>query len=180
MKKKDITKLLRGRKIVDAYRAETASTGEHPVEELKESLKRLGFKSDNPIEEFFAFNEQLCIEAFANMNIQGECDFCVGYKGEPSCKQIWGSRACFVTQKDPKRFGDAAFARYLLASANQHNDGASDAWEETLSYYKSKVGKNGMYWYCPEGHGFYINTQELETKLHVSSPTMGKFSLIWR
>lgn len=61
MKKKDITKLLRGREIVDAYRAEHAKGGADLSAKLSEDIKALGFAS---IDDFFDLNRKMNLIAF--------------------------------------------------------------------------------------------------------------------
>ena len=59
-------------------------------------------------------------------------------------------------------------------------DGASSDWEQTLSYYESNQSPDGKYWYCPQGHGFYIDVSELRAKSKDDGSPIGKFSLVWR
>lgn len=175
----DIERLLQGRVIIDNYRAKD-SQGVDESDTLPEKLKAIGFTSDNPVQEFHDFNKNMLTEAFTEMGIQGDCDFCIGYDGTPKCVEIWGSRACYHTKIDPKQREGSSIAWSLIASAAKGFDGASDDWDATIKYYESSVDENGIYWFCPRGHGFYIDTKELRRKFHSSSSCIGKFSLLWR
>jgi len=85
--KKNVERLLAGRKLIDQYRQE--QTGEkqpEAMEKLMAGLKELGFES---IDEFREFNRQMifadglrCIETI------GWCDYCAGRTDKPSCSRF--------------------------------------------------------------------------------------------
>ena len=159
MKKKDITKLLRGREIVDAYRAKHAG-GVDESAKLTEDIKALGFES---IDDFFKFNYDMCMQVIKEIPIYGECDLCKGYKGIPQCQVWFGRGGCAVTKVRPNKENmyrailakmQAGVADSLYSSSAQRRD-----------YLKERIdSKTGIYWYCTKGHGFYCRPLEVSSK----------------
>jgi hypothetical protein len=73
----DIEKILKGREIVDAYRAYTAKPGAvDESHQLTGDIKALGFEK---IQDFFDANEEACyIERTRCFELIGKCDACKG------------------------------------------------------------------------------------------------------
>lgn len=156
MNKKDVAKLLRGRKIVDAYRAEHAKGGEDKSAKLTEDIKALGFES---VEEFFRLNDAMCMQAIREIPIYGECDLCEGYAGIPECKKWFGNEGCAITKKTPDKedMYKAIFVKIRAGVA----DSAYKHSVDRLAYFKKDIDKGtGIYWYCTKGHGFYCKPFE--------------------
>lgn len=176
----DIERLLQGRVIIDNYRAKDAQ-GIDESDTLPEKLKAIGFTSDNPVQEFHDFNKYMNEQGFLEMNIQGDCDFCEGFEGKPHCQVIWGSRSCFNRKVNPRTEGFwVGIVQGLSASARMGADGGSDDWAITLAYYDEHKEPDGRFWYCPKGHGFYIDVSELQRKAKNKNNPIGKYSFIWR
>lgn len=160
MNKKDVAKLLRGRKIVDAYRAEHAKGGEDKSAKLTEDIKALGFES---IEEFFRLNDAMCMQAIREIPIYGECDFCEGYKGKPRCQVWFGRDGCAATKARPNK--EDMYAAILVKTRAGAADFIYEYSAGRLAYLKKGVDKNtGIYWYCTKGHGFYCKPLEVSSE----------------
>jgi hypothetical protein len=171
MTEKDIAKLLKGRGIIDAYRAQH-SKGIDESAGLTDKLKAIGFTSDNPIGEFFSFNDQMCLEAIKILPIYGECDSCKGYKGTPKCQEWFGNSGCAITRKIPSK-EDMHRAILIKIRAGVANS-LYETQAERIAYYKGEVetGTN-IHWFCTKGHGFYCKPLEVTV-------VEDRFSLIWR
>lgn len=89
----DANTILKGRTIIDAYRAELAKPT-HPDNSAKLLLdiQALGF---NDISDFYkANNDFVKADAKKCITLSGSCDYCVGRT--PSCE-----KACFVSRSKP-------------------------------------------------------------------------------
>lgn len=166
MQQADVDKLLQGRAIVDAYRAEHTK-GKADSVKLTEDIHSLGFAS---IDNFFEFNDEMCIAAIKEFPIYGECDHCRGYAGTPKCKITYGDSVCIsegvnLTEKNLKTA--------LLFRARGGSYGIPAGWKgELIPLQKVEAAKNnGIFWCCPEGHGFYLKPLEI---------IPSKFSITWK
>jgi len=152
MRKKDIDKLLAGRAVIDEYRAK----GQQGIDEspsLAAKLKELGFTSDNPVDEFFAFNTQMGILALKETPVLGECDLCQGYAGTPECQIAYGPGSCASKQNIPA--GEYKW-KIILLRLRKGDIAQKGDWQSALANFASKVDAEGRHWICPKGHGFYI------------------------
>lgn len=149
----DIDKLLKGRAIVNTYRAEQ-SKGVDTSAKLSEDIKALGFAS---VGDFFKFNEDMCLDAVRKIPIYGECDFCKGYVGTPKCQTWFGNGGCAITKKPPNK--EDLYQAILMVIRKGAVSYKSLA--EGLNYYKEKVEVGNIYWFCTKGHGFYCKPSEV-------------------
>lgn len=167
---RSVQKLLAGRAILDYYRTKDSSIADLS-EDVIHKLVLIGFTSDNPIYEFLAFNNAMCIQALKELPIYGECDLCKGYKGIPMCKEKFGNTSCFATGK--KASTENLYRAILTMVKGGEFEHAGNQWKDTLSKRKKIAAEHGgIYWYCPEGHGFYSKPSEMADSC--------KFPLNWR
>ena len=166
MDQKDVDKLLAGRAVIDAYRAK-AQQGIDESADLPGELEHIGFTSDDPIAEFFDFNDAMGILALKETPVEGECDLCQGYSGTPECQLAYGASSCSAKQRIPA--GDYKW-KIILLRIRKGDIAQKGDWNAALANFASKVDAQGKHWICPKGHGFYI-----EPLSYKASP----FDLTW-
>ena len=186
MTQADIDKLLAGRAIINAYQA-TRHTPSKDATKLEEDLKQLGFES---IDAFYDFNKDAVMEALVEIGVEGQCDSCQGYTGTPMCQENWGSLSCStkpVESVNPRKLG--LFHFFLrrdkvsdISGVVSEDIGGTDPighWQEVIDHFTANMDEIGMYWFCPKGHGFYINVPKFDKLIKDEKSIVGKFSLVW-
>lgn len=171
MEDKGIERLLAGRAIIDAYRAEQ-SKGADTSAGLGDKLRDVGFISGNPVDEFFKFNDDICLAIIKEIPVYGECDFCMGYNGTPQCQVWFGGHACGITKKIPSK--EDMYKAILTKIRSGKVSSYYNSQAKRLDHYKRQTdAATGIYWYCTKEHGFYCKPFEVQT-------ITSSFLLTWR
>lgn len=158
-----IEKLLKGRAIIDAYREERKK-GIDKSAQLTDDLKAIDFSS---IDEFFKFDEDMCIKSLKKLNIKGKCDLCEGYDGIPECQVALGNRSCAASGI---ALTEETMYKGILYRLRRGDFEITDNWQDSIDKLKKKVDKDDIHWFCREGGGFYCKPKEFKPD---------EFSLTW-
>jgi hypothetical protein len=161
----EIRLLIKGRDLVDAYKADAAREVDSSAQ-LAKSMQELGFRD---VQDFLNFNERLCTEALRNMPIYGACDLCAGLKDDtPWCQKRFGAYSCKAF--DNVLGTEDTMYRAVLQRL-QLGDWGRDDWDTTMANFEKLADTDGKLWFCPKPHGYYIIPKTAKR---------GQFTLSWR
>ena len=155
--------LLQGRALIETYR----QTEPHDSAKIRNDLKALDPRFTS-IASFYAFNDSMCIQALMALNIQGSCDLCKGYAGVPNCKVKFGASSCASTG-----IALTSTTQYpaILIRVKLGDFAITGDWNQSIANMKTGADKNGIYWFCRTGGGYYLNVKNAKS---------GQFSLTWK
>lgn len=164
----DIAKLLKGREIIDTYRAQVSQDADVTTK-LIANIKGLD-PNFAGIQDFYTFNEQMCIQALKDLPVYGTCDLCAGWKSKtniPYCQQAFGAGSCAAKgiALTINTMYKAILQRLQLGHFGKYD------WPTTISNFKAFADVQGRAWFCPQGHGFYVMP---------STANIAKFVLWWQ
>ena len=160
MNQDDISRLLRGRDIIETYRKESAEGKSPSTQVLHDAIMSAGFVS---LDEFFQFNDDMNLKCLVySYLITGECDDCNGLPSK-RCVDLgfWGSgepTVCgqFVTRTREK------FVSVTGVDFVSQSKGTYPITYEYVIREQMRTGtpyndfKNTT---CPQGHGYVIVKQ---------------------
>jgi hypothetical protein len=154
-------------------RDETISSS---VLEYQSGLKELGFDS---VDDFRQFNEDMCLEVIkASLPLVQVCDHCKGLPNPPvpPCTQTCGGKSIHSIWQDTDEQRDWIY-RLILKSERQlmqdypdeitelHLSGVKGERTKTMPSMQSFSGNTtNLNVTCPEGHGFVIEWQGIESR----------------
>jgi hypothetical protein len=160
MRQEDIKKLLKIRAAWDKYKASGPDRSQKDTDAYFKVLWSYGIERRDEIAKF---NDEMCLALLREYRtIGGQCDFCVGYDGEPPCLTLYKDRSCSAT-KTPKIEEELMYHSTLVnyrsllkAMGFKTMLEAETALESgALGDMKGITEDGRSYVFCPRGHGYY-------------------------